>query len=495
MKTASSSALPLFHVVGFAGHRHLAAPAAVAGTLREALAGLRRDFSGEWVALSSAAVGGDTLFAREALAAGLPWHASLPLPAADFRADFAPEQWAEAEALLARAAETRVVNDGAARPDAYLENGMELVNECDVLLALWDGQPAQGRGGTGEIVEYARRVHKPLVLVDAHTLAARRENFDRFTERDPRLEELNALAVPGEGDEAGAAAPADPALDLVRRFHRTTDLAAARGAPQFRRLVSGTVLLHVLATVVAAAGVSFGWHFGGLPWLELACLLGGFGVALALRAAGMHHRWLHCRLAAELARSAMATWGLPRAAALFEDLDVAEYRYVTRALSLLHRRSAAAAPVTPADFRRRYAAERIDHQIGYFRAELAVALPWLHGFRYGFWIASILAIVCTTAYALHVGEDWAPGHETAHHFLPIVLPVVAAALLSLVSIHDLERRVARYREMEHRLVEARDQIEFCQTWNCLERLVRRTERALLQEVIEWHSIARHLEAH
>ena len=49
---------------------------------------------------------------------------------------------------------------------------------------------------------------------------------------------------------------------------------------------------------------------------------------------------------------------------------------------------------------------------------------------------------------------------TVFYFLPIALPVVAASFISLISINDLQRRAARYREM----------------------------RALLQEVLEWHSI-------
>jgi hypothetical protein len=85
--------------------------------------------------------------------------------------------------------------------------------------------------------------------------------------------------------------------------------------------------------------------------------------------------------------------------------------------------------------------------------------------------------------------------EWVFHFLPIALPVVAAAFLSLVSINDLHRRVARYREMQTTLDAARKQIAYSQTWGSLERIVQRTERALLQEVFEWHSITSFAESH
>jgi hypothetical protein len=72
---------------------------------------------------------------------------------------------------------------------------------------------------------------------------------------------------------------------------------------------------------------------------------------------------------------------------------------------------------------------------------------------------------------------------------------VAAALISLISINDLQRRVARFREMQLMLEESRKKVSFCQTWNSLERVVLRTEHALLQEVLEWHSITSFSESH
>ena len=85
--------------------------------------------------------------------------------------------------------------------------------------------------------------------------------------------------------------------------------------------------------------------------------------------------------------------------------------------------------------------------------------------------------------------------SSVFHFLPLTLPVVAAAFISLISINDLQRRVARYREMKFMLMDSRKQVRFCETWNSLERVVLKTERALLQEVLEWHSITSFSESH
>ncbi|MEO5958234.1 MAG: hypothetical protein ABIR80_03895, partial [Opitutaceae bacterium] len=208
--------------------------------------------------------------------------------------------------------------------------------------------------------------------------------------------------------------------------------------------------------------------------------------------------WVRCRLAAEFCRSALATWGLPRAAPLFEDLDLPGVRGLTRSLHILHSRSAAAQPVAMAEFKRIYLEKRVDDQLNYYRRQEARALPLFGRLKLGFWIATILAMACTLAYAiaesLHfaVPAEW---RDTFFYFLPISLPVIAASFISLISINDLQRRVARFREMQLILEGTRKQITFCQTWNSLERIVLKTERALLQEVLEWHSITSFAESH
>ena len=487
--------LPLFHVVGFTGHRQMADAPAVAEAIRRALSLLRREVPGNWVALSSEAVGSDQVFVREARALGLGWHAILPLPRAEFARDFEPGEWPGVEALLAGAEHVRVITEYGTREDAYLDCGMETVNSADLLLALWDGQPARGRGGTADVIAYARELGRPLILIDARTLAITRENFGQFRTDDAYLSALNQLP----DVRTGWATNPFRAPNEIFLFQQKCDHAASRGAPQFRRLIVFTVLLHVSATVVAAAGLAFGLHWLALPWLKLACLLGALGVAIVLRHHHLHHHWVRCRLAAEFCRSALATWGLPRAAPLFQDIDLPGMRGLTRTLHILHSRSAMTQPVGLEEFRRVYLETRIDDQLAYYRKQEARALPLLRRLRTGFAVATVLAIVCTLTYALdhtfrleffgEAGEHW------VFYFLPIVLPVVAAAFISLISINDLQRRGARYREMKVMLEDGRKQLAYSPTWNSLERVVLRIERALLQEVLEWHSITSFSESH
>jgi hypothetical protein len=235
------------------------------------------------------------------------------------------------------------------------------------------------------------------------------------------------------------------------------------------------------------------------PWLKLSCLAGALGVALLLRHHHhSQHNWVRCRLAAEFCRSLLATWGLPSAAPLFEDIDLPEVRGLARALHILHSRSATAQPVQVEVFKAIYTEKRVDDQLAYYRRQEARALPMFVRLKVGFWIATVLALLATLAYAVchTAGVEVPEGvRTTVFYFLPISLPIIAAALISLISINDLQRRVARYREMQVMLEESGKRVAFCQTWNSLERVVLKTERALLQEVIEWHSLTSFAESH
>jgi len=482
-----SGRLPVFHVVGFTGHRHLADLAGTAAAIRAALERLRREAPGEWIALSSIASGGDRLFVHEARSLGLSWHAILPLPRGEFAQDFSPEEWNAVESTLADADHLRVLGDTGDRDESYLDCGIETVHECDVLLAVWDGHPPRGKGGTADIVQYAKSIRKPLVIVDAATHEVRRENWEHLERGDPVLEDLNGLP------EAASAWSENPfkAPDPVFLFQQKCDHWATQGAPQFRRLIVATVAAHVLASLIGTAVVAYNLHLVLLPWIELSCVSFALAAALVLRRKlHSHHSWVRCRLAAEFCRSALATWGLPRAAPLLRDLDLTGVRGLTRSLYILHTRSSARRPVPMDEFKRIYLAKRIDDQIAYYERQVARAVPLFRRLTAAFSVATVLALTASAFYTLSVtfDADW-PGwiQATTYVYLPITLPVLAAAAISIISINDLQRRVARYREMRIVLVASRAKVESCRTWNSLEHVVLQTERALLQEVIEWHS--------
>jgi hypothetical protein len=143
------------------------------------------------------------------------------------------------------------------------------------------------------------------------------------------------------------------------------------------------------------------------------------------------------------------------------------------------------------EFKRIYLEKRIDDQLAYYDRQVNRAQPLYRRLAAGFTIGTVAALVFTAFYAitrtLHTPlPAWVEGTTTV--FLPIALPTVAAACISIISINDLQRRVARFQEMRSLLEASRAQITSSRTWNSVEHVVLKTERALLREVIEWHSI-------
>jgi hypothetical protein len=156
-------------VVGVTSHRDIA-PEDIE-SVREAVRAFFRQLQEHipgtpLLVLSALAEGGDQLVAEEALAIGAKLVAPLPLPpdlyVDDFddvgvRALFESLRKRAEVVLLPRLMETprHVVGaPGAARDRQYAKAGVYIASHCHVLLALWDGNEANGIGGTAQIVHY-----------------------------------------------------------------------------------------------------------------------------------------------------------------------------------------------------------------------------------------------------------------------------------------------------------------------------------------------------
>jgi hypothetical protein len=105
--------------------------------------------------LSSLAAGADQIFAEIVLSLG--GRLVAVVPAADYAEGFSTEDRDVYEQLLARAAEVVQLPYDRAGEQAYWEAGQRVVTGSELLLALWDGQPSAGLGGTADVVDFARR--------------------------------------------------------------------------------------------------------------------------------------------------------------------------------------------------------------------------------------------------------------------------------------------------------------------------------------------------
>jgi hypothetical protein len=151
-------------VIGVSGHREFRDEELVSRGVDSALDRIAPDRAGDLTIVSPLAEGADRLVVKRAWARGpAGLIAPLPLERNDYLEDFpSPESKAEFLAMLARA--DRVVTLPAAE-SRYTAVGHWVLDHSEVLLALWDGKPAESDAGTGAVVSLARARRMPIAWV------------------------------------------------------------------------------------------------------------------------------------------------------------------------------------------------------------------------------------------------------------------------------------------------------------------------------------------
>lgn len=157
-------------VIGVTGHRVLADLDKITVGVDEALRRIDRAFAGQPLAvISPLAEGADRLVVRRVLARSKArLVVPLPLSQRDYMTDFeSHESKEEFLSLVDVAHELIVLPPAPTREEAYAAAGQYVLDHCDVLVAIWDGQSARGPGGTGDIVAQARQRDLPLAWIRA----------------------------------------------------------------------------------------------------------------------------------------------------------------------------------------------------------------------------------------------------------------------------------------------------------------------------------------
>src|SRR4030095_12439696 len=167
--------LPFALTVGVTGHRLEAIPAAKREGVKARVAEARERIEAEasslhrreqdlfspdpasFTLVSPLAEGSDQMAAEAAMARGWQLQAILPFDRGTYLAAFNDDDSRDRFHRLVEAASCTLELPGD--PDdpleAYVMAGRGTVAHCDILIAVWDGLPPRGRGGTGEGGELA----------------------------------------------------------------------------------------------------------------------------------------------------------------------------------------------------------------------------------------------------------------------------------------------------------------------------------------------------
>ena len=139
-------------IIGITGHRGLPPQAVrlIDTALREALA----EYGGGVTGVTSLADGADQLFARAVLDQG--GQIEVIVPAVCYRDGLPRESHAEYDDLIDHAMRVHRLDFTESTSESHMAASDLMISMVGELLAVWDGQPARGYGGTADVVASAR---------------------------------------------------------------------------------------------------------------------------------------------------------------------------------------------------------------------------------------------------------------------------------------------------------------------------------------------------
>lgn len=147
-------------IVGATGHQDIPAGARkfIQARLRECLR--TGHFTSGYTCLAK---GADQLFAAELLRCGADLH--VIVPSRDYERTFSDQDLQQYRELLTQASKVIQCGLSEASEEAFWHAGKAIVDHSDRIIAVWDGAPAGGLGGTGDVVNYARALSKPVTVI------------------------------------------------------------------------------------------------------------------------------------------------------------------------------------------------------------------------------------------------------------------------------------------------------------------------------------------
>jgi hypothetical protein len=523
--------LPFSLRIGVTGHRRLSDPAALIPGIRAAVQGIVERFLGPGaepalLVISALAEGADRLVAAEVLARpDATMEAVLPLPPGDYQDDFAGgASKAEFTEMLGRATSVWVARPGGSRDEAYERAGRHVVERADVLIALWDGEPPRGRGGTATVVSYARAQGVPVAWVPTSTVGAPvywydEERAAHVAEAAREFREYNAAPIPefaararAERDRLAPAGPAGPPDSLqpacsnvagwITPYFVRADVLATRLERIFQ-LTNWTMFLAAAAAVVVVAVQVTVWP--QLTWIaaaEVVLLLVLVVAPLVSRRLRVLDRWISYRFLAERLRSGyfLALAGAGDRTRPGERREPSAYLsdptevWIERALDEITARRPPVrfgpAHVVPL---RDYLSEHwIGAQIRYHEDTARRQGAWDSRL---FAATGVLFLITAVAAFLHL-LGWGEHHDNPTEFglllivLSICVPAIGAAVHGIRTQSEFRRHCQRYQRMAGLLRQLDADMSRADSITVIHEIAADAEHLMRAENSDWFGVMR-----
>lgn len=560
--------IPFTFRIGVTGHRELEKPDDLRQPIREAIFRLLTLVPNApagglaLVVVSALAEGADRLVAEEVLAAGADrlvlqdvlapaddqkmvletmlaeldarLEVALPMDAEEYAEDFKTEgSKEEFRCLLARVGASDIwkAPAGLERAEGYERAGRYVVDRCDALIAVWDGQKSRGRGGTAEIVGYAQEKGVPIAWVHtaggppvsyalenkrAEVVKAAAEKLGKYNvaeiekpKFDKRVRELRQELMPDIAREI----PVDPLglsretiADWIFPYFIRADILALRYQRRFRWLSLAIFALAALAVAVVAVQTNFWPELNWLAAFEVVFLGALLGILMMNRRLRLHDQWISSRFLAERLRSsyflALAGTGdrrgrSPRLAYLSDSSEAWIERALTEVSARRPELDAGAPPVRALrDYLNRY---WIESQITYQEKTSGQQRTFEHRLIR---VTEFLFMVTLAAAFVHIfagsifPKSGKAGFEPRgfwESFLIVVsitVPAFGAAVHGFSTQRQFRRHSERYRRMAGVLAQVQADMTGATTIDQVRDVAAATEQIMREENSDWFGVMR-----
>jgi hypothetical protein len=548
--------------IGVTGHRRLDDEEALAGQVRRVLDRIRELVPGSpytpvlFTVVSPLAEGADRLVAREVLRIeGADLEVPLPLPPEDYREDFQTEESKhEFGEMLRQAKEVVEVGPSGSREEAYQRVGHYVVDRCDVLVALWDGECSRGQGGTAEIVKYARadrgqeaksllesaigvlrwcwmgttqgatsaRIRRRPVPLFWITTKGQHEIVEELGDGIDaaafrQLDEYNRAKIVSkqfegqvdlrESELATAAersavkpAPVRAFSDWVSPYYVRADSLAQRYQTWYYALGNAVFLLAAAAVAAAASQILFVPDTPEFVWIEVGLMVG----LLLIVAVGMlwrfHDRWLFYRFLAERFRSVFflglsGIGGQQKSGVERVSLGHPSEEWLRRAyLEVWNRRPKDPGGESEVEGLRGFLAEAwIGDQIEYHKKMSRKYRGRYHRLTRATEALFIATILAALLHVSGVAGDASPGSlswATLFVLLAIALPALGAAIGAIRTQREYLRNSERFDRMAHYLEAIRTRLETAPNMDRVREIAAEAEDLMFDENRDWFVVMR-----
>jgi hypothetical protein len=175
--------------IAVTGHRFIDTNNELTASIQKVIDQIIQDHTGaEYHLLSALAEGSDQFVARIVVQKKeIKLIVPLPLPEERYLLDFETDEGRKKfNQLLKIADQVLTLTENSDHDSAYDELGSYLIDQCHVLVAIWNGEYSGRRGGTGEVVKKALNAGKLVYWIYLDNL------------RDGALNSLRQLKKSGE---------------------------------------------------------------------------------------------------------------------------------------------------------------------------------------------------------------------------------------------------------------------------------------------------------